>query len=360
MSLMTWMRGHDVSVVDALVIAGVGGGLASSVLAPSRVATLVELAPWAVGHRTRVIAVVTVLVAVAVARFGTVWGPVRVDPATARWTMSGPASRTPMLRRRLWRAVGVAVVAASIADGALALLVPSEALGIVGLGALAGSAGIAVAYLGQVRRDRRVGNRSAAGRGSGGLHRISFAPRDGLAGAVGLAVTMMDTSWITDARVTRWCGRWTAVARGGVPRSPAAAFLVVDLRRLRRHPEAIVRWLAWTLTAVACPVVLQFHHVPMLIPAVAVFAGGVAVSGGLVTAGDPVLRRAFGVADRDLLAGSVAAVIRRATRPPLPFDSPAVIDSVVSGAAFQPELLAAQMRGPLLAVVTGLLVGAVG
>ncbi|MFC3242257.1 DUF6297 family protein [Gordonia humi] len=314
----------------------------------------------------------------------------RVDRETVRWTMSGPASRTRPLAGRLGVAAGCVLAATMLLHGALALLVSDTAVTVLVAGVGSAAVAIAVAYAAQLVRDRGRGN-GRAGISPGRLHRMSFAPRDGFAGAVGLAVSMMDASWIADARITRWQRRSSACRRR-VRTTAATAFIGMDARRLTRHPEMIMRWACWTAVAVVCPLLLHFHRVPMLIPALAVWLAGTAASGGLAAATDPTLRRAFGVDDRQItlwhcvipagatvasaliavvaagpgplggavmLLGCTVAVLRRATRPPLPFDAPVAIDSVMTGAAFQPALFAAQLRGLVAAVVTGLLAGGV-
>ncbi|WP_341268100.1 DUF6297 family protein [Gordonia malaquae] len=387
----SWMSRNDVSVIDLVLIVGVGGGIASWVLAPARVATVVELSAWADSHTGLVTGVVVVVIALVVGRFAATWGPVRVSREAAQWALSGPASRVPVLARRAAASVIVATTVSLGAAGAAVLVMPSHVWILMPLGAGAGLVGVGAAYAAQLSRDSRIGGRRPrrTAWSPGRLHRRTFAPRDGYAGAVGLAVTMMDGSWIDDARVTRWKSRKAATA-GRLSSGPLSAFVTADLRRLARHPEQLVRWAAWTAVAVLVPIVLEFHHVPLLVSTIAVTCAGNATSGGLKSTSDRALRRAFGVSDAEITAahcvipglatalsalcvgfgvgigpaagavlvvGAVAAVIRRATRPALPYGSPAVTDGVLTGATFQPALLTAQLRGPMLTVVTALIAG---
>ncbi|MGW5524330.1 hypothetical protein [Gordonia sp. NPDC003950] len=50
--------------------------------------------------------------------------------------------------------------------------------------------------------------------------------------------------------------------------------------------------------------------------------------------------------------GCAVAVLRRGTRPPLPYDAPVVTESVVTGAATQPLMIAAQARGMVALIIT--------
>lgn len=390
----SWMRRNNVSAVDLLLVVGVGGGLTVTILAPSNVAKFVEPSASFDAHRGVVLVVLVVFAVAAtlvVGRLAATWGPVRVDRAVLRWQLSGPASRSRALWRRLASAAGGALVAATAVHGLLALVVPDVAPVVLAVGAASGAVAVSVAYIGQLVVDRRTGEVAPSRwRVSPGLlHRRTFSPCDGFAAAVGLAITMMDASWIADARVTRWQRRNGASA-SRLPCTVSGAFVRMDLRRLRRHPESVIRWLCWTVGGCAAAVLLDFHAVPMLVSTLSVWAAGVAVSGGLVSTTDSVLARSFGVSDGVLrrwhsvvpaaatlvagvavavvsdvgvaggvvmVVGAVTAVLRRALRPPLPFDAPMVIEPLVTGAAFAPTLLSVQVRGLMLAVVTGIVAG---
>jgi len=58
-----------------------------------------------------------------------------------------------------------------------------------------------------------------------------------------------------------------------------------------------------------------------------------------------------------MLCGLLFAVYRRATRPPLPYDSPAMSEPLVTGAVIQPQLLTSMMRGTVAVLVTAAIVG---
>ncbi|MCF8606558.1 DUF6297 family protein [Gordonia sp. HY442] len=388
-----WLRRNNVSAVDLLLMVGVGGGLAVAVFEPTNVAKFAEPSAMFDEYQVAVIAAFAVATALVVGRFAATWGPVRVDRAVLRWKLSGSASRNRPLRRLLAIAVGCAFVADVAVHGALSLLIPESAMILLTVGGVSGLLAVCAAYVVQLLGDRRVGGsgmswplRLSPGR----LHQRTFAPRDGFAAAVGLGISMMDASWIADARITRW-QRQTGSKSGRLPWTPVGAFVGMDLRRLRRHPEAVTRWLCWTAAGIAVPIFVDFHAVPVFVSTLAVWSAGVATAGGLASVVDPTLARSFGVSDRDLrrwhcvvpavatctsaiavaaasslspfggaflIVGTVASVLRRATRPPLPFDAPIVIEPLMTGAAFQPALFSTQMRGLLLAVVVGVVAGA--
>ncbi|MCF8569317.1 DUF6297 family protein [Gordonia sp. HY002] len=388
-----WLRRNNVSAVDLLLMVGVGGGLAVAVFKPTNVAKFVEPSAMFDDYQVAVIAAFATMTALVVGRFAVTWGPVRVDRAVLKWELSGPASRHRPLIRRLAVTVGCAVMADVAIHGALALLIPESATILLALGVGLGFAAVCAAYIAQLVRDRRMGASGVPGfarLSPGRLHQRTFAPRDGFAAAVGLGISMMDASWIADARITRW-QRQTGSKSRGHPRTAEGAFVRMDLRRLRRHPEAAARWTCWTAVGIAVPVFVDFHAVPLFVATLAVWSAGVATAGGLTSVSDRVLARSFGVSDRDLrrwhcvvptiatlvsatavaaassvslfgsaflIVGTVASVLRRATRPPLPFDAPMVIEPLMTGAAFQPALLSTQLRGLLLAAVVGVIAGA--
>ena len=88
-----------------------------------------------------------------------------------------------------------------------------------------------------------------------------------------------------------------------------------------------------------------------MVPVIASALSGLAVA---VAAGTGAVAAAV------IVTGVVGAVLRRATRPPLPFDSPVVTEGLITGAAFQPALITAQLRGPILAVMTAVVAGMLG
>ncbi len=385
-----WMRRYDFSWVELVFCAAVLGGGVVTLLAPSRVSRVVELSGAAADHPTAALILTVSAVGVLVHHWSTIWGPVRVGRATARWVLSGPDDRTRPLARRLL-AVGASMVVCCAATSAiLATLHPASIAVVVPAGAAAGLLALGAAYARQLSEDRRRLPRERA-LSPKWLHRNSFAPHDGYADALQLATSMLDTTWLTDNRVVRWQRRRMAAPRRALPASWFGAAVELDRRRLLRHPDACVRWLICTAMIAVVPQLVTIHHGAILVLAMLVYSAGNSLTGGLRSvAGTPALRRAFGLADRPImlahmvipsvgvivtggvavvawplpmasaalmLCGILFAVYRRATRPPLPYDSPAMSEPLVTGAVIQPQLLTSMMRGTVAVLVTAAIVG---
>ena len=386
-----WMRRYDFTWIELVFcVAVIGGGLVT-LLMPSRVARVVELSGSAAEHPTAAILVAVAAVGVAVHRLSAVWGPVRVKAATARWRLSGPDDRTPLLLRRL-AAVGAAVIGSCVAASAiLATLHPASVVAALTAGATTGVLAISAAYGRQVCVDRRHSSPLAHGISPKRLHRNSFSPRDGYSGALQLATSMLDTEWLIDNRTVRWQRRHSATPTQPLPGSLVAAAIELDRRRLLRHPDACIRWVVYIVAIVVVPQALVVHHGATLVLAAFAYGAGNSLTGGLhAISGNTALRRATGLADRPimlahmvlpaigvvlacvvgalawqlsiaassvLLCGTLFAVYRRATRPPLPYDAPTVTEPLVTGAAIQPQLFAGMLRGTIAMLATGSIVG---
>ncbi|MFZ2241525.1 MAG: DUF6297 family protein [Gordonia amarae] len=381
-----WMRRYDVSWIEVVFCGAVIAGFATLVT-PARVAGIIELTPWASGHPVAVLSAVLVVTVVAAYRWATVWGPVRVDRATLRWKLSDPAPRAPRLRRATVP-VAVAIVCALTCAGAvLGLLWPDVLIYLVPSGAAGGLLAVAAAYRTQARTDRiRYPIRPVTTTDS--LHRNTIAPVDGYAGALSLAATMMDTGWIAQARTVRWQFTHHAAPVRALHRNPLCALIQLDLRRLRRHPEAVVRATVAVAVSAVLPSVLTVHVgatvVVALLGMLAARSTALGLRGAAQASG---VARMLAVTDRELLlphvvipaltamlysivvllvwnlgivatvvlwAGVTLAACRHATRPDLPYDAPILIDSLVTGAAFSPHLLATQLRGYGLLAATAL------
>lgn len=385
-----WMRRYDFSWVELVFCGAVLSGGLVTLLAPSRVARVVELSGPAADHPTAALILTIVAIGVLVHHWSTIWGPVRVGRATTRWILSGPDDRTAPLARRLVT-VGAAMVACCAAASALlATLHPASIVAMLSAGAAVGLLALGAAYARQLSGDRR---QSPPERGFSPkwLHRNSFAPHDGYADALQLTASMLDTTWLTDNRVARWQRRHMVAPRRGLPASWFGAAVELDRRRLLRHPDACVRWLICTATIVVMPQLVTLHHGATLVLAMLVYSAGNSLTGGLRSvSGTPALRRSFGLADRSImlahmvipalgvivscvvaiaawqlplagaalmLCGILFAVYRRATRPPLLYDSPAISEPLVTGAVIQPQLLTSMMRGTIAVLATAAVVG---
>lgn len=390
---LAWMRRYDLSWVEVIFCAAIVIGGVVTVVTPAHVARIMVLTGTAASYPLPAL-IIAILATACVFLSGAItWGPVRVDRATARWSMSGPAPRHRPLRRRLIR-VGLVTTSGCACSAALyALLFPAASLVLVAVGVVAGATVVAAAYIIQVIADRRRGTVPAPVRSLSlnTLHRNSFAPDDGYAGAVGLAATMMDISWLLDARVVRWQRRHLARASRPLTLRPLLAVAQWDARRVCRHPDALIRWALCLAAVLALGHGVAIAHGIGVMAAALTYCAGNAMSGGLRTASTtPGIRRALALDDRHLsgalmvvptvalvgLAGAAAvtfglgwvqlailvvgvtfAVWRRGTRPPLPYESPIVTDSLATGAAVQPMLIASQLRGVIATVITGLLIG---
>ncbi|MDF3282674.1 DUF6297 family protein [Gordonia sp. N1V] len=390
-----WMRRYDVSWVEVVFCVAVLAGGVGTLLAPSRVASVVQLTGAAATHPLPALLIGIIVVAVFASRWARVWGPVRVSRAVARWTLSGPAPRGRVLGRHLAR-VGISSILVCLCGAALlGLLRPDLMVASMIVGGTAGLTAAGAAYLAQVVDDRRRGIAPPLRELSPAtLHRRTIAPTDGYSGALGLTVSTMDVTWLTDARVVRW-QRCHLASRG--PRlvdSPTFSLVQLDFRRLRRHPDSVIRALLCLMALMVIPQALLFRHGSAVVVAALAYCAGNSVTDGLRTAGGGrALRRALALDDRTLWAahmvvpgvvvaiatciaalawplpgssvvvlfvGSTIAVLRRATRPPLPYDSVVVNEPLVTGASVQPFLLTTQARGLVAMAVTAAAVSMLG
>lgn len=362
---------------------------------PDRVAGLVELTDAAARHRSAAVVVIAAAFVVWAYRLATVWGPVRVDRAVLRWRLSGLAGRSSYLRRRLVGPLLSGLVAGALVGGAIGLLMPDIVVPVVGGCAAAGGLAVVAAAVAQAGCDRSRGAvRPPLRLTPSRLHRTTFAPRDGYAGAVGLAVEMMDFSWMEHARVTRWMRRTSARSVRLSDGRALRSLVRLDAARMLRHPEAWMRAVSYVLLGTLAPLLLDVHQGAPLLSAILVYLAGSSFAVGLRTVSENrSLRLSFGIDDAVLrlghavvpvvataavavviaaawqlgvvgavvlVAGTGFAVVRRATRPELPYGGEVVADSTLTGAAFQPAMLAAQLRGSVAVVVTAVLVALVG
>jgi hypothetical protein len=387
-------------------------------------------------------------------------GPLSAQPAALTWILSGPVDRAGLLLPRFWltgagslaagAAVGAlvplpaaptpgTVVAGSVAGGLLAL----AAYGAVAAGQsrsrigwstagqsrpgirwsaagtalllVAAAGGLVVAVLGLAGRSLPAAPAPAvlvavavlaavaaaaglarARAGLGRLERGTLAAGGALVAGVATSVTWLDAGLlrgIADER--RWRTRATVRSRRLTGTGPAV-LVRADLRRLARQPGRLVGWAALAVV----PYVVAAVAAPVWVAAGQVLAGALAVSlltPGLRTVADqPGLRRALGLADRQLLSlhallpaagallwaavtapalaavagpvpggaaagdpavgaslaaaiGAVAAAIRAATRPPVNYDS--VVSPDIGFGAAPVGLIAQVFRGADIALV---------
>ncbi|WP_026918476.1 DUF6297 family protein [Gordonia shandongensis] len=373
-------------VYDVVLYGGIMLGLVLSFLTPDTVAEIVTVRDSGGEVQWVVVAMLAVLLFTLVFRFAVTWGPVRVSPEKARWRLSGPRGRDEALAVTLIRPSVWLVVIGALAGGLTALVMPDIAAAPIIAGPSAAAGGMLAAFMAQTLHDRKVGTvRRPWSPHPSRLHRRTFAPGDGYASALELATKLMDLSWIDHARITRWQARRTHARSVTAGMSPFVVAFRLDLARAARHPEWWGRFAAAVAVGVAVPLLFTVHAAAGAVPVVAVYLAGVTFCGGLrLLSESPVLRRSFGISDRSLIlshcavpaaatvaaavavgaawqlgstemavlvVGSVAAVLRRGTRGPLPYDSVSVIEPAL-GAAVQPGVLATMARGPLAAVVT--------
>lgn len=391
-----WMRRYDVSWFEVTFYGAVLCGLIAAVITPSRVASVIELDGFAAGHPELWLSIAIVVAAMAIGRGAVVWGPVRVSRAVMRWELCGPGDRRPPLLGAL-TGVCLAVTATVFAVTGLAIvLAPAAAvtLSLAGAGCAVGAC--VTSYLTQVtvdmqRHPRQSGGRSWRRRWSPEwLHRSTISPADGLVSAVSVAVSMMDPTWLDDARIVRWQRANTAAAGAAAARRAGLAVLRLDLRRLLRHPGSLAAWLVWVGVSITVAQAFVVHIGGWLPAVVGIYGAGCAVAGGLRQAANtPALRRSTGRSDRYLYTwlsvlpvtavvlaalvslpfwgmsavqvavvavGASVGVVRSRTRPPLPYDAPVVTDPV-TGSGWQPLLLLAMFRGPVAVIVTAVLAG---
>ncbi|MGV9669978.1 DUF6297 family protein [Gordonia sp. NPDC003504] len=383
-----WMRRYDFSWFELIFCVAVLDGFASWLLTPARVSHVATLTGVAATHPTIIGCVIVAAIAVGAYRWTVVWGPVRVEGAMMRWQLSGPGPRGPELAGRLGGIVITVVAGCTAAGALLGLLAPDSLVTVVGVAAGLGLVAAICAYGTQVVADRRHGcappptwqwspNR---------LHRSTIAPADGYAGALGLAASLMDFSWITDARIVRWKRGATSAPTRRLHRNPYVALAQIDFRRLRRHLDGVLRALICIAVLLVAPQVVSIAHAATAVITVLISCAGNAVATGLRNASESVaIRRALGLDDRRItrahmavpgsviliaaaaaavawsltpasavicFVGCAVAVLRRGTRPPLPYDAPVVTESVVTGAATQPLMIAAQARGMVALIIT--------
>ncbi len=386
-----WMRRYDFTWVELVFCVAVSCGGLVTLLTPSRVSRVVELSGPAADHPTAALILAGALVGILVHQWSVVWGPIRVDRPTTRWILSGPDDRNPPLARRLATTCAAAIGCCVAAAAVLTTLHPGSVPIVLPAGAAVGAVAIGAAYVRQVTADRRHSSALAFGLSPKRLHRNSFAPHDGYADALRLAASMLDTGWLTDNRTVRWQRRHSAAQTRPLPRSWMGVVVEIDRRRMLRHPDACVRWLVCVAAVVVVPQVITVHYGSALVIAALAYAAGNSLTGGLrAVTENPALRRATGLADRPimlahmvlpafgvvvacavgalawqlsitatsaLLCGILFAVYRHATRPPLPYDAPAVTESLVTGATIQPQLFTAMLRGTVAMLGTGVIVG---
>ncbi len=370
------------------------GGLGWYFLQPERVAGVVGVVSG-LGSPTPVLVGWTVALCVLIV--GTAlwwWGPIRVSRAEAMWQLSGPADRGPVLRARRVRASMTALM------GCLVVAVVASILDWASAPVLLGTGGLCAVGLMVVTswRQHRAGEALFEHPGSGSLwpvkrlHRDVVAPDDGFVAAARLAVVTMDLGWLSTARVVRWERGNTRSHSRVLPLGRARACLAADLARLRRRPGDLIVFVVVVVVGLALSQTLYLTSIAPAVAVVLAYRAGCAVSGGLRRlTEEPALRRALGgsrlvvtavhsvvpigavllwcvvasltwhpsvVAMLVVVVGAAIAVIRRATRPDLPFDAPVYITG--QGGATQPLLLLAMARGPAAVVLTGLVASLIG
>ncbi|GAB18079.1 hypothetical protein GOEFS_046_00350 [Gordonia effusa NBRC 100432] len=369
------------------------------VVRPSVLGRVVSLDVAGTGAAVVVLAAAGLLAACGVGYALRLWGPVRIDRATARWRASGPSPRSPLIRTALSRAVAAAVLSMATIAGALVAVAPDRWPVVVVACALGTVGAIAIPIGAQsVRSMRRRGiavwNRRSLAEAAipSRLHRAEIAPADGLVASLTLGASTMDTTWFGGARTQLWSARH-AIARsrrltGGVLGAATAGWSTLaaaDVTRLGRHPAALLRWAGWIGVGVLTGTSFTFAAGGSLIVAVAAYCAGLAVSDGLCRlAESSALRCALGRSDRFLTSahavvpatavaiasvivgsawsvswlgvavltiGVTGAVLRRATRPPVIYDGVLVIDPFF-GLSFSPGMARQLIRGPVALVLT--------
>lgn len=394
------MRRYSVSWSEVLFCAAVSAGVLVGVLSPSRVAAVVELSGAARDHPELSLSIVVAAASVVVTWAAVVWGPVRVSRARARWMLSGPGDRQRTLAGALARVWAVCLLALLVIAAAAALLAPVTLPVLLAVGAVCAGIGCPAAYAVQVAVDHRRYPSRASSRWCNTmrwrpkyLHRNTFAPEDGLASAMAVATSMMDSRVLGDACIVRWQLAHRLSAAGRTETGPVLTLVRSDLRRLLRHQVSLLHWGICVAASVLAANALVIHY-GGAVPAVAlIYAAGVSMAGGLrQAAGSRALRCATGRSDRYVygclslipvaavlvaaaitlpvwgmsppqigivVVGAVVAVVRGATRPPLPYDAP-VLSDPVTGAPVQPLLFLALARGPVAVVVTAVAAELIG
>ncbi|GAA1460951.1 DUF6297 family protein [Williamsia maris] len=377
-------------VMTGAVVAGLGWYF----LQPERVAGVVGVASG-LGSPTPVLVGWTVaLCALIVGTALWWWGPIRVSRAEAMWKLSGPGERGPVLRARRMRASMVAVMGCLVVAVVASILDWSSAPVLLGTAATCAVTLMTAASWRQHRSSEALFEHTDRGarRSVERLHRDVIAPDDGFIAAARLAVVTMDLGWLSTARVVRW-ERGNARSRSRVlPLGRARACLAADLARLRRRPRDLVVFMVVVAVGLAMSQTLYLTSIAPAVAVVLAYRAGCAVSGGLRRlTEEPALRRALGgsrlvvtavhsvvpvgavllwclvasltwhlsvVALLVVAIGAASAVVRRATRPDLPFDAPVYVTG--QGGATQPLLLLAMARGPAAVVLTGLIATVIG
>ena len=373
--------------VPGVVLAvAVGAGLLWNLLGTHALGGMIGVGGGLVG--VCLWAAVTTVCAVGVPAWW--WSPVRVPTPRMRWALSGPADRGPALRGTLLRAVGVFVACGAAAGSVVgALTRSSSGLLAVGLGSASGAVAaalvVAVAGAAQMRRSGRASTAGSLIRPIGRWHRDVASPADGLTATARLLLVTADTEFVEHTRRVRWCARRPGARRRQVVDSSVIRTLVrADLIRLRRRPDDLAAWTAITAVTVTLGLTTTMHAAAPAAAALLAYRAGSAVSSGLrALTTTPALRRALRVAGGQIMLshsiipaaavvvwavpaaltvggvspvawvvivlGAIAATVRRATRPELPWDAPVYVTG--QGGVAQPLLMLAMMRGHLAVVV---------
>ena len=372
-------------VPGVALAAVIGSGLVWNLLGPHALGSLIDVGAGLLG--VGVWAAVVTAYVIGVPMWW--WGPVRVSRGRMRWMLSGPADRGVALRRALIRTLGV-VIACGAATGAVVGALTRTPDGFLGVsvgaasGAVAAAAVAAGAFVAQMRRSARASTTGAPAHPIGRWHRDVVSPADGIAASARLLFMTADTEFVENARRVRWCsGRSAARRRRIVDRSAVRALVRADLVRLRRRPGDLVAWTAVVALTVALGSTTTMHSAAPAIAALLAYrAAGTAASGLRTVTTTPGFRRALHmgsgritfaysvipsaavlawaapavpamgevppVAWGVIVLGSIAAAIRRATRPELPWDAPVYITG--QGGAAQPLLMMTLVRGHVAAV----------
>lgn len=212
-----------------------------------------------------------------------------------------------------------------------------------------------------------------------------IAPEDGAAATARMVTITGDMDHIDTARRIRWCaehvaGRTRRVAR----RSLLGSLVVADALRTARRPGDLVIWACVVTATVVLGLSASITTIGPAIAALLAYRAGGALASGLRTlTTTPALARAMPLPRHQILLahsvlptlgilvwsviaaamlpgipatvwpivviGAVAAVIRRATRPELPWDAAVYITS--QGGVAQPHLMFALMRGHIAIVL---------
>ncbi|GGF24011.1 DUF6297 family protein [Williamsia phyllosphaerae] len=388
------MRVDTDNLPGVVMTVAVVGGLGWYLLQPERVSGVVGVEPG-LGSTTPVLVGWTVASCTLIV--GTAlwwWGPIRLSRAQAVWHLSGPADRGPVLRAQRLRASMSALMGCLAVAVVASILDWSSAPALLGAGLVSAAALMTAASWRQHRSSDALFEHTdrRARRSVERLHRDVVAPDDGFIGAARLAVVTMDLGWLSTARVVRWELGNTRSRSRVLPLGRARACLSADLTRLRRRPGDLIVFAVVVAVGLAMSQTLYLTSIAPAVAAVLAYRAGCAMAGGLRRlTEEPALRRALGGSRVEITAvhsvvpvvavllwcgvasltwhlsavalvvvtiGSAVAVVRRATRPDLPFDAPVYVTG--QGGAVQPLLLLAMARGPAAVVLTGLVATLIG